>query len=254
MPSRTWTPAALSSERRRLSGVCWRAVEGQHRVSTMKLVDTLEEQSVLEQALELSKPPVSPECRHLHYLLSTPFRYAAPYPSGSRFRRAGLTPGIFYASSAPSTAIAEAVFHRLLFFADSPATGWPENAGEHTVFSVRFRTSAALDLLRQPLSGDRERWEHRTDYSACQDLADAARAAEVAVLRYGSARVVGGVNYALLTCKAFASPKPVDRQTWRIHVGAGGARAVCEFPETRLAFDRQAFASDRRIASVEWER
>lgn len=254
MPSRTWTPAALSSERRRLSGVCWRAVEGQHRVSTMKIVDTLDEQGVLEQALERSKPVVPPDCRHLHYLLSTPFRYGAPYPSGSRFRRAGLTPGVFYASGLPSTAVAEAVFHRLLFFADSPATPWPQNPGEHTVFSVRFKTAAALDLRREPLRADRERWEHVSDYAACQALAEAARAAGVEVLCYGSARVPGALNYALLACRPFASPEPVERQTWRIHLDAAGARAVCDFPDTRLAFGRDAFAADTRVASLSWER
>src|SRR5262245_6883848 len=107
MPSRTWTRAALSSEHRRLSGVCWRVVEAQHRVSTMKLVDTLDEQSVLESLVEATKPRLPPECQHLHYLLATPFRYGAPYPSGSRFRRAGMTPGVFYASRTSSTAIAE---------------------------------------------------------------------------------------------------------------------------------------------------
>ena len=52
----TWTPAALSSETRRLSGVCWRVVEAQHVVSTMALVDTLAEQALLEQLLDDSKP------------------------------------------------------------------------------------------------------------------------------------------------------------------------------------------------------
>jgi hypothetical protein len=254
MPSRTWTPAALSSERRRLSGVCWRTVEAQHRVSTMKIVDTLEEQGLLEQLLEQSKPPVPPECRALHYLLSTPFRYGAPYPSGSRFRRAGFTPGVFYASTAPATTIAEAVFHRLLFFADSPATPWPANAGEHTVFSVRFRTTAGLDLTQEPSKNDEPRWTERTDYAACQELADAARIAGVEVLRYASARAANGVNVALLTCRAFASREPIDRQTWRIHLGPSGARGVCDFPQARLAFDRQAFASDPRIAALDWER
>src|SRR3954464_5652255 len=111
MPLLTWTPAALSSERRRLAGGCWRLVEAQHRVSTMKLVDTLAEQSLLETIVDASKPPLPPECVHLHYLLSTPFRYGAPYPAGSRFRRAGHTPGVFYASRATSTAVAELAFH-----------------------------------------------------------------------------------------------------------------------------------------------
>src|SRR6476659_10898077 len=137
----TWTRAALSSERRRMSGMCWRAVEAQHRVSTMKLVDTLAEQSLLETLVESTKPPLPPGCRHPHYLLATPFRYGAPYPSGSRFRRAGLTPGVLYASKTSSTAVAEMSFHRLLFFADSPETPWPADAGDLTAFSVPFRTS-----------------------------------------------------------------------------------------------------------------
>ena len=87
----------------------------------MKIVDTLAEQSLLETLLERTKPPVPAECRDLHYLLATPFRYGAPYPSGSRFRRAGFTPGVFYGSTTPATAVAEIAFHRLLFFADSPA-------------------------------------------------------------------------------------------------------------------------------------
>ena len=50
-------------------------VEAQHVVSTLKVVDTLAEQERLERLLEETKPLVPPECRRLHYLLSTPFRY-----------------------------------------------------------------------------------------------------------------------------------------------------------------------------------
>ena len=70
------------------------AVEAQHIVSTMALVDTIAEQHLLEDLLERSKPPVAPECRDLHYLLAIPFRYGAPYPAESHFRRAGMTPGV----------------------------------------------------------------------------------------------------------------------------------------------------------------
>jgi len=254
MSSGTWTPAAVSSERRRVSGLCWRSVEAQHRVSTMKLVDTLEEQGLLETLIDQSKPPLPPECRNLHYLLATPFRYGAPYPAGSRFRRAGLTAGVFYASNTPATAMVEMAFHRLLFFADSPATPWPANAGEYTVFSVRFRTSGGLDLTRAPLAADVERWTHPTDYSACQSLADAAREAGVDVVRCASARAAGAVNYALLSCRAFAAREPIERQTWRLHLGPWGARGLCDFPVARLALDRHAFVSDPRIAALAWER
>ena len=54
----TWTPAALSDNTRRLSGHCWRAVEAQHVVSTMALVDTLGEQALLEELLDESKPSI----------------------------------------------------------------------------------------------------------------------------------------------------------------------------------------------------
>ena len=254
MPSRIWTPAALSSERRRLSGICWRVVEAQHRVSTMKLVDTLDEQSALESLVDATKPPLPPDCRHLDYLLATPFRYGAPYPSGSRFRRAGMTPGVFYASKTSSTAIAEMTFHRLLFFADSPQTPWPADAGDLTAFSARFRTTAGIDLTGPPFDADRARWTHSTDYGPCQALAETARDAAIDVLRYGSARDPAGVNVALLKCRAFAARAPIERQTWRLSLNAHGARAVCDFPEVRLEFPREAFAADPRIAALDWER
>jgi hypothetical protein len=250
----TWTRAALFSERRRLSGVCWRLVEAQHRVSTMKLVDTLAEQSLLESIVDASKPPVPPECERLHYLLSTPFRYGAPYPSGSRFRRAGLTPGVFYASSAAATAVAELAFHRLLFFADSPATPWPAGAGDYTAFSARFRTGNGLELAGAPFDAERARWTHPTDYGPCQALADTAREADVDVLRYPAARDPNGVNVALLRCRAFAVRDPIERQIWRVSLNAHGVRAVCDFPAARLEFDRGAFAADPRIARLRWER
>ena len=254
MSSRTWTLAAVSSERRRMSGVCWRSVEAQHRVSTMKLVDTLDEQSLLEAVLDESKPPVPPDCRHLHYLLATPFRYGAPYPSGSRFRRAGLTRGVFYASNTPVTAMIETAFHRLLFFADSPATPWPANPGEFTVFSARFRTGAGVDLTRPPFDADAERWTHRRDYTACQAFADLARQALVDVVRYASARADGAINYALLECRAFAARQPIERQTWRLHFGPHGVRGLCDFPAARVALDREALAADPRIAALAWDR
>lgn len=223
----------------------------------MKLVDTVEEQEVLETLLDVTKPPVPPECDHLDYLLFTPFRYGAPYPTGSRFRRPGFTPAVFYASETVASAVAEMAFHRLLFFADSPATPWPANAGEYTAFSVPYKTDAALDLMRSPLARDRALWTDRVDYTACQQLADAARSAGTEVMRYESVRDTAtppGANIAILTCRAFAARKPASRQTWRIHLGPHGARAMCDFPEQRRGFGRRAFAADPRVADFRWER
>jgi hypothetical protein len=254
MSSRIWTPDALSSERRRLTGICWRLVEAQHRVSTLKLVDSLDEQALLERLIEDTKPPVPPECRHLHYLLATPFRYGSVYPCGSRFRRAGITPGVYYASRTLDTAVAEMTFHRLLFFAESPKTPWPANAAEFTAFSVRFG-GAGIDLTAPPFSRDQAAWMHLTAYESCQDLADAARAGALNIIKSRSVRDPGGgMNVALLSCRAFAQSEPAERQTWRIQFAAYGAAALCEFPDARLEFTRAAFAADPRVATLNWER
>src|SRR6516164_5625224 len=110
MSSNTWTQGALRSSLTKLTGKCWRVVEAQHLVSTMKITDTVAEQEILENLLEETKPPIPRECAHLDYLLLTPFRYSARNPVGSRFRRPNAEHGIFYAAEHPSTAIAEAAF------------------------------------------------------------------------------------------------------------------------------------------------
>jgi RES domain len=230
-------------------------VEAQHQVSTLKLVDSIQEQVLLEDLIEQIKPWVPSECRHLDYLLATPFRYDTPYPRGSRFRRPGKTLGVFYASEEPETAVAEMAFYRLLFFAESPGAPWPTNAAEYTAFAASYRTRRGIDLTRPPLDEDSTRWTDPFDYSACQNLADAARAAEVQVLKYLSVRDPHQrINLALLRCTVFTSPTPIGRQTWRIQLGPSGVHAICEFPRMHLDFGRDSFNSDQRIAALNWDR
>ncbi|MEW9808068.1 RES family NAD+ phosphorylase [Mesorhizobium sp. ZMM04-5] len=255
MSSPIWTAAALSSEAVSLDGKVWRLVEAQHRVSTLKLVDTLDEQALLEDLIEETKPAIPAECRHLDYLLATPFRYGSVYPQGSRFRRAGRTRGVYYAAEHVATAVAEMAFYRLLFFADSPDTPWPGDAAEYTAFSAAIRTERAVDLTRPPLSRDSTHWTAHSDYEACQALADAAREAELHAIRYRSVRdPEGRANVALLTCLAFARSRPVDRQTWRIRLSASGVQALCEFPRRRIGFGRADLLGDPRLAGLVWER
>jgi hypothetical protein len=265
MSSNIWTRAALSSELKTRSalsseakaatGRCWRAVEAQYHASTMKITDTVEEQRRLEQLVEASKPKVPEECRHLHFLLATPFRYGAPYPHGSRFRRAGLTPGVFYASEAARTAIVEIAFYRLLFFADSPATPWPTNAGEYTTFAVEYEAARAIDLTVAPFNKYRTVWTNPIDYAVCQDLADAARAEGISLIKYQSARDPDrGLNLAILSCRAFARPDEVDRRTWRIQLSSSGCRAICEMPNVTVDLGRDAFSADPRNAGIKWDR
>lgn len=250
----TWTEDALRSETRSYKGPAWRLVEAQHMVSTMKLVDGIAEQDVLEEILEETKPPVPEECRGLDYLLATPFRYR-PYPQGSRFRRAGLTPGVWYGAEHPETAAAEMVFYRYLFYAESPDTPFPDDAAEYTAFSASISTSTSIDLMRGTLADDHDRWTHLTDYGQCQLLAETARGVGAEVIRYTSVRdAEGRANLAVLTCRAFAQPQPVERQTWRIRIGRTGAQALREHPRLGLDFGCDAFAPDPRLEGMVWDR
>lgn len=254
MSSPIWTPDALRSEVRPLETLAWRLVEAQHRVSTLKLVDGLVEQDLLEAILDEAKPPVPPECDHLDYLLSTPFRYR-PYPHGSRFRRAGVTPGVWYGAEAPKTAAAEMVFYRFLFYAESPDTPFPDDAADYTAFSVDLASPAALDLTVDGLARDAACWMHLTDYAPCQSLAETAREIGLEFIRYASVRdPEHGANFAVLTCNAFRTATPVDRQTWRIRINRNGAQAVCEHPRLGLEFPPGSFADDARLVDMVWKR
>ncbi|WJR76488.1 RES family NAD+ phosphorylase [Bradyrhizobium sp. NP1] len=246
--------ADLEASAVKLNERCWRVVEAQHRISTMKLTDTLAEQRVLEDLIEETKPPFPRDCAELDFLLATPFRYSSTNPHGSRFRRPFAVEGVFYASEDPETAIAETAFHRLLFYAESPDTPWPANAGEFSAFACSFRSGRASDITQKPFSEDR-RLYHRTDYSTSQVFADLARTVGFDVIRYRSVRdPERRSNLALLGPKVFSRRTPVARMSWKLYLDSSGARALCEAPRLSIEYGRRAFAADRRIAKLKWDR
>ena len=249
-----WTPAALRSETGTFTGRAWRVVEAQHRVSTLKLVDDLAEQELLEGILEDTKPPMPAECRHLDYLLATPFRYR-PYPHGSRFRRAGLTPGVWYGAESPETAVAEITFYRFLFYAESPETPFPDRFADYTGFAAALASEACLDLTQGAFAADADRWTHLTDDASCQDLAESARAISTEIIRYVSVRdPSGGANLAVLHARVFQEPAPVERQSWRLRICRTGAVAICDHPRAAIEFPPDAFAADPRLSGMIWDR
>lgn len=254
MSSDIWTPEELSSRAVALTSRSWRIVEAQHQASTMKVTDTLAEQEILERLIDETKPSVPPGCEALHFLLMTPFRYSATNPFGSRFRRANAPEGVFYAAERPGTAIAEMAFYRLLFFAESPETPWPQNPGEYTGFAVEIATDRTLDLTISPFI-DHAALYDLVDYAAAQALADSARQAAILVIKYASVRdPERGPNYAVLNPSVFAKPEPVDRQSWKLHLDSNGVRAVCEAPRESIAFDQNTFSADPRLKDFKWKR
>lgn len=222
-----WTPTALASESRPAAGNAWRVVEHQHTVSTRKVVDTQQEQALLEETLEESKPKVPAEADHLHYLLKTPFRYFPPPPHGSRFRRPHDGRGVFYCAEKLRTALAELSYWRRRFIEASLGTPLPRNHEALTVFSIAYQVDLQLDLTLPPLVAERHLWTHPDDYAATQLLAECARDGGVKAIRYESVRdPKHGANLALLTPEAFRRPEPLSQQTWYLYLAATESNCV----------------------------
>lgn len=234
MPANTWTPTALASEAGRWAGSGWRAVEAQHQVATLRLArGHLADQQLLEELLDAAKPPPPPPAAGLHWLLATPFRYRPP-AGGSRFR-ARTDPGVFYGAVDRRTACAEAGYWRLRFFSDSAALAQVSATVPLTLFEFHAASARALDLTAAAFEAARGLLEHPSDYTATQALAGQARAAGIELLRYGSARLAGGVCLALLTPAPFAAvarPYRGVHQAWQLTL----------LPPARVVWQRELHA------------
>lgn len=205
--SKVWLASARAAKHR-----LWRAVEAQHKVATLRLVDTLAEQALLEEILEASKPPLPRDAQGLHFLIFTPFRYSSPVPS--RFRRAN-EPGLWYGADERHTVCAELAWWRWRFLMDSEGLRDGELITEHTFFCAEF-SGQALNLMAPPWLALRDQWRHPHDHSACQALAHAVRESDPGIdaVRYESARHEGGACMAVFTPKALAIRHPGQQQTW----------------------------------------
>lgn len=171
----------------RRSMVAWRGVEAQHVVSTMRLVDTAQEQSLLEQMLEDSKPALPPTARPTHYLLSTPFRYSPAHPS--RFRPMNAK-GQWYGAQSIYGACAEIAYWRHRFILDSAGLQDQVLLTEHSFFQGVLE-GPSIDLMEPPWVQARAQWTHGSDYSATHAVAAQARHRDVQWLAYESARAPG---------------------------------------------------------------
>lgn len=208
LPASTWDDTWWASAGRE-GFEAWRGVEAQHIVATMRLVDSTEEQEILEQLLEDSKPPLPPQAAGRHYLAATPFRYVSPF--ASRFRRANEA-GVWYGADSVETACTELAWwgHRLL--TDSDGLIDEQLLTEFTVFPAAIQ-GITVDLRKPPWSTLEPRW-NSDDYATCQALADEARERQVTVLRYHSARHIAGGCCAVLEVSAMASIGVTRMQTW----------------------------------------
>lgn len=204
------SPADLAALAQPYDGKVIRVVEAQHRIATNRLAANPRDQALLEALADEVKPSLPEAARALPWLLAAPFRYG--YGRPSRFRSAETWPGILYAAEDVDTAVTEAAWWRLVAFTRSPGFQRPRTPTPMSAFSVRVRTSAALDLTQGPLASP-TRWTDPLDYGATQALGSAARDAAIGAIRAVSARGASGINVAVLDPAALVPP-PRPHSSW----------------------------------------
>ncbi|MCS6766377.1 MAG: RES family NAD+ phosphorylase [Candidatus Protistobacter heckmanni] len=209
----------IGASARKGQRILWRAVEAQHVVATMSLVDTLDEQYLLEKLLEDSKPPMPLGAGHLDYLIFTPFRYTSPYPS--RFRKPH-EPGIWYGAFERETACAEVGYWRWRFLMNSDGLREGEVKSEHPLFQAKAN-GRHIDLGRPPWDSASRLWRDPDDYSHCHALAEQSRARGIDWIRYRSARHPQGECGGIFNPHALSLHEPTKRENWICRVTKRGA-------------------------------
>ena len=245
MSSSIWTRCADGSELVALRLEPWRVVEGQHQVSTRKLVASDAEQAVLEELIETVKPGRLAPAR-MHYLLATPFRYP-PLRHGSRFG-GRFDPGIWYGAETVDAAFAEVAYYRLVFL-EGTSANLDGVETELTTFRARVRTDRGADLTSGCFGAHREALASPVSYVETQAVGSDMRAAGVQAFRYPSARRPIGVNIAVMDAAAFARRKPHALEAW--HCIASRARVEMRkrdyLKRVSFAFESAAFLVDGRL-------
>lgn len=229
-----------------VSGTLYRLVESQEQIATLNYVDTLEEQAVLEDLLEQSKPPYPESAKGRHYLLLTPFRYP-PLRWGSRFGRVH-EPSIFYGGLGIDATLAESAYYRLVFWHSMPArAGKPSIDSAHTLVVVRYRSERGVQLHQPPFSAYEAALTHPSDYAPTQELGSAMRMAGIDAFEYVSARdAQKGRCVGLFTPQALAQKKPASLHPWLCETRADqvifkplSQNTVYRFPGDQFMIDGQ---------------
>jgi hypothetical protein len=220
-------------------------VEGQHQISTRKLVESDAEQALLEEMIDAVKPPDATGGR-LHYLLSTPFRYP-PLRHGSRFG-ARHERGVWYGSETIAGAFAEVAYYRLLFIEGTDANlDGVETA--LTAFRARARTERGADLTKGCFARFASELASPVSYEATQAVGAEMRGVGVQICRYASARAPGAENVGVLDPAAFGRARPYGLEAW--HCVASRARVELRkrdyFERHSLTFGRDLFLVDGRL-------
>jgi len=189
-----------------LNETAWRIVEAQDILTTRKLVDSAEEQAILEEMIESTKPSLPKEYFNYHPLLYTPFRLP-PLKYGSRFGQK-FEQSLWYGSRQLNTAMAEKAFYQFSFLRASKAK-YDDVKTLLTAFSVQIKTVKGIKLTEPPFSKYTQTISSPINYKASQTLGRSMREADIQAFNYQSARdPQNGINIALFSPTAFSQKNP----------------------------------------------
>jgi len=252
MSQTIWMQCGGAANIQSLSCTAWRAIEAQHVLTTLSLVDSDKEQVLLEELIDRAKPPrpQGPEFEGLNYLLWTPFRYR-PHGNGSRFGR-NTDRNIWYGAESVRTCLAEKAYHKILFLEATDASIHTIQA-DHTAFPVDIDTARGVDLCGAAFSCFHADLFSPTDHACGQAMGDDLRSSGVEAVRYQSARdPAKGASLGVLSPLAFAQSEPnlTLQETWK----CAATREVVEFVHMqgvtqldRVRFSRTDFMVDGKL-------
>jgi len=242
-----WAECEGDKQIKPLEGTLYRLVESQEQIATLAYVDTLDEQALLEEMLENSKPSYKEDLSDYHYLLSTPFRYP-PLTWGSRFG-AVHEPSLFYGGVNIEVTLAESAYYRLIFW--NSMTGAPikkQIKSEHSLFSVDYQSKMGICLQNPPFNKYYTEIAHPTQYKQSQQLGSAMRASSIDVFEYPSARdPQKGVCVGLFTVHGLKQKRPTDMTHWLCETNANEVLFKQLDSTTIVRFKLEIFLTDGKL-------
>jgi hypothetical protein len=224
-------------------------VESQFRNSTRKLVDSDEEQALLEQLIdERAKAPIPRGFDGVHYLLFTPFRHP-PLRHGSRFGTRSER-GILYGAKELPTGFAEVAYYRFVFLEGTTAD-LGEVSTQLTAFRFGIAAARAIDLTQAPFDAFEAQLASKTDYTESQRIGAEMRAAGIQACLYTSARAESRGTCVAVFDNVFRPKRPIPpEQAWDCIASRARVelrtRALLGTDE-RLVFLRTQFEVRRRL-------
>ncbi len=188
-------------------------MESQEDAGTLSLVDSLDEQDILESLLDGVKPPYQAGSEQRHYLISTPFRYP-PLKHGSRYGHQ-LMHSFFYASESLHTALSESAYYRFLFIDDMQIAYDSAIISQHLSFSVNAHSGSAMQLTNIDNGDLLAQLQDKSSHSLCQAIGEyLVNTEEVDLIRFPSARCNEAINVAIISHSVITSKKPQEQIKW----------------------------------------